>query len=880
MLNKILKILPQKEDSPDSESYTPALRYIYADKNTSLPGIYEELLNWKKNEQGWEVVSWSEADSFAIQYRPEARLKSTLGLQDTFFLTVAYEPAEAQLVYSIAQVEGKGVSRMQSPSDFPKLRKSGWFAEGYADQITEHLQEEVWKQFLATQKPFNPEEKTSAKGSLVLPGGRYVGQGWGQAENIFWHLQRQPDEILLAALKIGAVKNWPDTEDVPQEADWWYVVSSHRTGWLGREKDGQMHFLEQRHLRLEPEKGIGRDTIRSGYFVWEATGTSERYFHEIKEAVAIVDAPLLRIREFARLNWHHKVQHEASNRFAQLLLAYLVAASGNPIDRVALFYTDYAQTDRKNALSKAQGFTSSRLKMLEDLLFLPDVSAVFRNWTKGWYVSPKDQLALLHLLLLGPGKRPDLPYGQLLEVHRELRDAFLSKEKDLVGKVWVELEFCRHLIWAGETREAIQTLEETREVLPDEGLTDLLPPEDLELKNSGQVLRIQLLELLIEAKGDKNAKQELAEVARLQPLVPMRAERWLEVAKKSQREQAQQLALTLRPEGLQPPAETEETTQYFNTLPEKLLKKEVTHPAAQEKSIRQTLQSWIAEAPKPDTASLKAFAQELSEQEHAVVRQQLTDIRQALGMPAVKCYVAHGQKRVGIRSYQDKPSFLVIGAEHLKSDTPFALRPKEWLFALGSEMAHLRFGHVRITADDLWEGAKEKGFFALDTLLSVLPGLSSVGAAMKSVPQLNRFSDLLQKTSRLQQIADSSQNLIQMTGTAVALVSGGGSEKPSTEDVQQQQLLATSRMMQLSADRAGLLLCGDLKSAVRAIFLTSPLYQPELDIALKYGLPTLLEKRDENGKLRFQELAIRLAALFSFYASEEFVLLRQQLVRQ
>ncbi|MEM6299100.1 MAG: hypothetical protein AAF740_10480, partial [Bacteroidota bacterium] len=623
-------------------------------------------------------------------------------------------------------------------------------------------------------------------------------------------------------------------------------------------------------------------TIQAGYFEWTATGTSERYFHEIKQADALMDAPIARIREVARLNWHHKAQHEASNRFAQLLLCYLIAESGNPLDKVALFYTQFAQHDRKNAFAsqKSESLLTEDFGALEMLLFLPKIETEFSIWAEGWYVSLRDQLALIHLLL-GRGRKERLPYHRLLGTHRTLRDQFLKDEKELVNKVWVEIEFCRHLIWSGETKEAIQTLEDTLEVLPDESLSDLLPPADLDLtqKASGQILRIQILDLIVEAKGEKNAKKTLAELARLQPLIPNRVSRWKEYAKSSDQERAETLEAILNPEGLTKAEAATDETAHFNTLSDKFLEKEVRHPASREKGIRQVLEKWLAEVPRPDTGTMKAFAQSLNESEHASIQQTLVDTRQALGMEAVNCFVAHGANHVGVQGYEDSPSFLVIGADHLNTESPFFLSGKEWQFALAAEMAHLKFGHVRITSNDLWVGAKEKGLFALDTVLSILPGLGALGSAMKTIPQLNNVSSLLQQATRFQAIAENSQQIMQATGTALALVSVQGGEKRSQEDIQKQQLLATSRVMQLTADRVGLLLAGDLRASVRAIFLTSKRYQAEMGLAQKYGLPELLAKTDESGNLRFQELAIRLAALFAFYVTEDYTLMRKELLK-
>ena len=88
------------------------------------------------------------------------------------------------------------------------------------------------------------------------------------------------------------------------------------------------------------------------------------------------------------------------------------------------------------------------------------------------------------------------------------------------------------------------------------------------------------------------------------------------------------------------------------------------------------------------------------------------------------------------------------------------------------------------------------------------------------------------------------------------------------------ELLAFCRSLQLTADRAGLLLCGDVGAATRAILLTSRRLGPVLDIANRHGLATATSRRGEGGAPLEQELALRLAALYAFYLSEDYTDLR------
>jgi hypothetical protein len=91
------------------------------------------------------------------------------------------------------------------------------------------------------------------------------------------------------------------------------------------------------------------------------------------------------------------------------------------------------------------------------------------------------------------------------------------------------------------------------------------------------------------------------------------------------------------------------------------------------------------------------------------------------------------------------------------------------------------------------------------------------------------------------------------------------------------KLIVAHRVMQLTADRAGLVFCGDIVAAVRSMFLTSRAYQPELYLAQKNDLVTCLKRCDEKGNYILQDLAIRIGSLISFFLSDDYQHLRQKI---
>jgi hypothetical protein len=85
-----------------------------------------------------------------------------------------------------------------------------------------------------------------------------------------------------------------------------------------------------------------------------------------------------------------------------------------------------------------------------------------------------------------------------------------------------------------------------------------------------------------------------------------------------------------------------------------------------------------------------------------------------------------------------------------------------------------------------------------------------------------------------------------------------------------EELITAHRVMQLTADRAGLVVSADLQAALRSMLLLRLDHRELLERSLREGLISILSERDANEKMAHQALAVRIAALFSFYLSSEY----------
>src|SRR5690606_648383 len=88
-------------------------------------------------------------------------------------------------------------------------------------------------------------------------------------------------------------------------------------------------------------------------------------------------------------------------------------------------------------------------------------------------------------------------------------------------------------------------------------------------------------------------------------------------------------------------------------------------------------------------------------------------------------------------------------------------------------------------------------------------------------------------------------------------------------------LLDAHRLEQLSADRAGLVCCGDLTAAFAAILKTRTDYVRVSSTYTTIGAVAAIEQHAPSNPVGFDDLTLRLGNLIAFYLSDDYEELRR-----
>jgi hypothetical protein len=664
----------------------------------------------------------------------------------------------------------------------------------------------------------------------------------------------EDDEPLLAWLETASSIEVPSPVAV-RRAPVFLLVTSHRQALVALSSVGDVL------VRPLPAAAAVRErkVLFSGGLFWQLPLGGERPLLEAAGWPAL--APAERVLEAARRGLTQGGKRDPA---AQQHLAWLVR-------RKAPFGTLAAHFLGAGLGLKERPGEGARDEALARLVEEHDSSVPLLVWWRAFGVGLAGGRELLAALAALGGRARAWSLG----LHAGLREALLDAAEDGFEEAAIDVAYAAHLLELGHKDEALVVLEARLLALPSEELLDLLPAEDQDPARRGQRARVRVLELLTEARGGSEAHAgTLHELALLEPLVPSRLRAMHDAVEGPLKEAARQALAVLEPGGLSPldPAAPPSPDGEVFPLRKRLLHERLRHPAAREGHVLEKLQTLLASIDAPDHAALRSYGEWLG-QEHQAAWMALADASVALGMKSVGAFVSRGDKAVGIRAYEGSPSFLVLGGRHLEPASAFYLHPWELRFSIAAELCHLRFGHTRVTTRDVWLGALHKSRIGVDLMLGMIP-------VLKGVKLIDRIEKILERykkgpVGRVMKGLDLAERTVnRVRGTSAP-------KRPPKEQLvaaPHDKLIAAHRVMQLSADRAGLLLAGDLGAAIRAIFKESHEGLSELPVAERHGVAKALARRADDGEPMHRELALRVSSLISFFLSHEHQLLREALL--
>lgn len=798
---------------------------IYLPENFELKYFIEKLKDFLHNQLKFETnTAKVEKDFFRIEYSKAKGLGNTLGINETYHLYLMNKD-DRLFVY----IESSDEDRNFAVNLLAKLSSSEEadivnFCENYiADKLREQIEYAI------------PEYENVLVEDINLN------------FKIWFVNVLDDDEILLSKLGIHECKDLPvlAPEDTVEEL---FFLQTQKDSYIaGFDKQREAVFFENLEGKMEYSKGMVRYTISCAGLKWTSKRSNAKLFALADQIHAKQNSA--KIFEAARIN---KINDSIEGSIR--LLKHYYSQSRDSYADFLLAYLEFSRN--KAELKKAE---PALRQIIENL----NGGDKFLKTVNAWELPEADKAMLADIMVNLAREREQK--AQLYEFYTAVRKDFLSQNKDLFALTLFDTVYSEFLIDAGKPDEAVKILEKRLKKLPDESISDLLPePEtDLTGDQSGQLLKVKVFELL--AKAGEKPKEQKLKIARLQPLNKKRLDPLRQAEQKDERAEHlfELLYSPIEPKSAEIPQPQQPKEKVFN--------KQLRHPFTTKGGSFYSLQKWLSKLNSDNYDTVKNYTEKLDNEKYPSVFSDLNKIKHAFSLPDLEAYVARGDKSKEVIAYEGNPPFVIIGADFIEAENRAKLNPAELRFALASEAAHVFFKHTRITSTDVWRGAADKGYLFLDTLIHLIPLAGLVGKAVQNVGEVHKLSKIFKISDKMKSAGDVFAGAISLAGFYKKI------SKNKTKDRDRQNLLAASRLMQYTADRAGLLFAGSMSDSVSALIKTNKKYSKSAEEIKQGALHNYLLKSGDNGHLKNQEFALRIAALASFYLSDEYLLLQKEL---
>jgi len=855
-----------------------------------LESLATSMTTWLKDNKNVAARNFPTKEGYVVQAESEEDLKKWLGMDHP--IQVRFVMKSDRLIVYVGEAKwidqnaetllGGSVLRTLSHS----LPLGNPFRTSLSEEVLDWIERYLSPRSSAVQSTSKAEFRNSKQEPLgdlhpkVRTAGRYFQKGSTFEKNLLiGHLNS--GEIVLVWLAATSVKALGAKILPAAKVSWRYLLTSERSALVAFSEAAEIFFYDLLPESLDVSDKIGRDTVLAGEFMWKTELSNDRLYREIAHSSSLQSDD--RLREMARLNWVNQEKDQKNGEISLWLLEALIGQTDDPLDCLGLSYIRHV-IGYEGSKEKALDSSAAREELipcLQRLMTSEDASNRLEQWVQAWQVPPAHRMALVQMIL---EFQPQVEAAEMaLSLHRRARSSSMQ-EQDPLGQALADLSFAGHLLQAKHYAEAKKVLENRFAHLPDEPLLDLLPPRDMDLTQGGaQLLRCRTLELLVEARGEPDIPHAatVAELARLQPLVVERLNKLLEVASGSLYDRAENVRSLFEADGHGARGKKIESQILVHRIAEDILESHGRHPAAKSDGTLTWLESWLGQAQVPDYSALKSFVERVTPEAHPQVMDVVNKTAMALGIKKIEAYISRGDKEIGVRAYEGAPPFLLIGVAHLKSASDYYMDLPELEFAIGAEMAHLHFKHTRLTSTELWDGVFRKGTQILGVFGALSGPIGFVGDALRSLRALSSGEQALRKAEALTGGAKKAVDYVGFAKTVQQTAQTASKKEAEHEKTgiveNEDKLLAAYRLMQLTADRIGLVMCGDITAAVRALFLSTRRYRAALSVAENSGLAAALKQHDASGVLVNQDVAIRLAAMCSFYLSDGYVKLREAL---
>ncbi|MGH1384956.1 hypothetical protein [Kordia sp.] len=683
-----------------------------------------------------------------------------------------------------------------------------------------------------------------------------------ETQNFIFH-QLQEKEYILSVLGVSEVI-FKTAESYPKNAVWYFVLTSDRVFLIGKDTESNVLLVPISAETLSIQEKTGKDLVTTDSLSFYTEFMNDSLYVEILPVITTKGNRLSLFGDLLAKKYNKKTEH--INLASRLF--YLQSTT------VDLLLNEL-KADLIPQLKRLKIIPEKEKILLEIFAkHIPTHEIFGTNLTSivnDWQLPFTEQQQLLTILQVFQKKEIA---QHTIAFHDAVYKSFIEVEKNAEIVFEFSLNYAMHLNSAERFLDAISVYRMIYKSLPDDSITDLLPAKTTNILKGegGRQLKVKILEaiLQIQQKLQEDVSETVHQLAKLQPLVQTRIE--VLTTHKNYQRKAEIIKEIIHSNVLK--VDDLVHTSVYKPIEKTVVLENVIPSCFKEATgFFDSLNNFIAAINPPDHEAVISFSDQLNTANYPEISARITAICTALQMDIPKCYIGRGKYANAVIGVEGKPSFVIIGVDFLNRESIRYLETNALLFLITIELSHIYFKHSKITSTDVWRGAADKGFNLVNMLLTVLPFAGNIGTIFGNVANVEKYVNILKRVEQVANVAEKGKEIKEVSEKFNLNPFG----KKTVIADSSQNLLITSRLMEIVADKVALLFCDDLKAAAKGLLVGTTFYEEYHSYITERGLQAFLAQTNTQNEFIHQELIIRLKSMCTFYLSDTFETLKQQI---
>ena len=726
-------------------------------------------------------------------------------------------------------------------------------SSGKADKIYDYTQDYIIRLY--------PESVAET----VKPSGRYFyTTSPGLSTILASHLE--DGERILAKLdiyRIDASKSNAQTTEMDLA---FYLSTTNGSYLFVLDKNLQEKYIET--LTADPmtvKAEIGRDPVTCGTTKWMTNRDNDFLFDEVSRANTL--APQEKLLTFSQLHFNngdgkddrkyasHLIDIYADNdgspfaKFAAKMIEYCVSLDGdsgviNKMVAMQLFECANSLSASDEFEKKISTFGSQfNFSALELATLIFVVSRIKNNL---------DDTKLFVEMLLGLKKR------------------YFDCDNDSLNRAFVCVNIAKKFNSIGALKEAGKVAEEALDLCGDMSSAMLAPGLDTtpDMPYSGASVQYAALEELYKsAETDKDRFKYALEMALAKPLIESNLSNVIQYCPDD--------VLKVRLNAAMSVFDVERFNNYTYTSSQALegkfskIKTSMFMPACMgRRKAFAGFEDWVIKVtPDKSISSVKSYGEFVNTNNFHLLYEFDENLTKYFETDVDVFVLAN--RNQGIISNDDGESkYIIIDKELLDTDNANYMNGSELLFEMAREFASLRLGLSRLTCHPQWRNYSVNGVHSQDVISLFAPEPAFIAPDAKRYTRILNYGKLMSidnyfdfdvnDTNIAADLLEQTINALKYAGT-----------RP--DNIKEMEYAALSHLTAMIADRAGLVVSGNIVSSIKAmIHNDSQLKGGNSDFPADAPVASASCTRGTDGRPINYDFAMRLAALLSFYISDDY----------